>query len=83
MNLTYLDWGIVIGVILVMFYAAQKTRKYNRSVADFLASNRCAGRYLLYLSTGNRTTYGIQFISLKNSHLWTLNCKLKFWLKML
>ena len=28
------------------------TRRYNRSVTDFLAGNRCAGRYLLTLSEG-------------------------------
>jgi SSS family solute:Na+ symporter len=47
MDMYLADWGIIGLLLLVMFYAATKTKKYTRSVADFLAANRCAGRYIL------------------------------------
>jgi len=47
MNLGLLDWGIVAAMILFMVIAARRTKKYTRSVADFLAANRCAGRYVI------------------------------------
>ena len=50
MNLHAIDWGIIGLLLLLMIYAATKTRKYTRSVADFLAANRCAGRYILGVS---------------------------------
>ena len=50
MNMELIDWGIVIGLLVFMIWAAHKTKKYTRSVADFLAANRCAGRYILGVS---------------------------------
>lgn len=52
MRLTSIDWGIVVGFLLILFVVAAYARRYTRSVADFLAANRCAGRYLLTLSDG-------------------------------
>jgi solute:Na+ symporter, SSS family len=50
MKLQWLDWGIVLGLLVVITIAANKTKKYTSTVADFLAANRCAGRYLLAVS---------------------------------
>ena len=50
MNLHWLDWGIVAAFLVGLTIAAHKTKKYNTSVADFLAANRCAGRYILGVS---------------------------------
>jgi len=47
MNLHIFDWAIVVAVIVALWFIAYTSMKYTRSVADFLASNRCAGRYLL------------------------------------
>jgi len=47
MNLHWIDWSINAVMILIMVIAVVKTRKYTRSVADYLAANRCAGRYLI------------------------------------
>ncbi len=52
MNMHLLDWGIVGGLVAVLVYAALTTRKYSRSVAGFLAAERCGGRYLLSVATG-------------------------------
>lgn len=52
MNLTLIDWGIVAICALVLISIAVWIRRYTHSVSDFLAANRCAGRYLLTLSEG-------------------------------
>ncbi len=52
MNLTGIDWLIVVGFVLGLAAVARYTRRYTRNVSDFLAANRCAGRYLLTMSEG-------------------------------
>ena len=51
-NLHWIDWSILIGLLIFMAIAAHKTKKYTTSVADFLAANRCAGRYMLGVAAG-------------------------------
>jgi SSS family solute:Na+ symporter len=50
--LGYIDWSIIAVVIAVLIGAALKTKNYQKTVADFLVANRCAGRYLLGVSEG-------------------------------
>ena len=52
MNLMWIDWCIVIVVPAIFVVVAYRTNKYSRSVTDFLAANRLAGRYLLTMSEG-------------------------------
>ena len=52
MNLHWIDWAIVLGMLVFIFAVAISTKKYTQSVADFLAANRCAGRYLLCIAEG-------------------------------
>ncbi len=47
-----LDWIIVLLVFCVLGFIAYKTKQYVKGVDDFLAANRCAGRYLLTLADG-------------------------------
>jgi SSS family solute:Na+ symporter len=42
-----IDWAIVFSMIVMTVTVACMTRKHTKSVADFLAANRCAGRYVL------------------------------------
>lgn len=51
-NLSFLDWLIVAALFAAIIGVALYTRRYTRSVSDFLSGNRCAGRYLLTLSEG-------------------------------
>ncbi|WFB36231.1 sodium:solute symporter [Kiritimatiellota bacterium B12222] len=51
-NLTAIDLGIVFIILAIVVGAAIYTRRYTRSVADFLSANRCAGRYLLTVASG-------------------------------
>lgn len=48
----WIDWSILIIVICGVTSLAVFTSRYNKSVADFLAGNRCAGRYVLGVSEG-------------------------------
>lgn len=50
MIMTLLDWGIVLALLVTITIIAFVARKYTRSVADFLAANRLAGRYLMLMS---------------------------------
>ena len=52
MALTWIDWAIIIGFLAVMIGAALYTSRYTRSVADFLAANRTADRYLICVADG-------------------------------
>ena len=50
MNMHWIDWSIVVIVIAFITTVAYSTKKYTKSVADFLAANRSAGRYILNVS---------------------------------
>jgi SSS family solute:Na+ symporter len=47
MNMHAIDWAIVAGLVGVLVLGALSTRRYTKSVAAFLAAQRCGGRYLL------------------------------------
>lgn len=52
MNLHLVDW-IIVGILLAFLIAITLgSRKHMKSVADFLAAGRCAGRYLISVSEG-------------------------------
>ena len=48
----WIDWTIVGGLLFVLMMIAYGTSKLTKSVSDFLAANRCAGRYLLTMAQG-------------------------------
>ena len=50
MNLHWIDWVIVVSFFGFITAVVTYTRRYTKSVADFLSANRCAGRYLLTVS---------------------------------
>ena len=47
MNLTFIDWLIVLIVLFGMVYSVSFTKGLMKSVADFLSAGRTAGRYLI------------------------------------
>lgn len=47
-----IDWAIVAAFMVFITLVAVTAKKYTRSVADFLAANRCAGKYLLAVGDG-------------------------------
>lgn len=52
MNMTWIDWAIVIAIIGVMASGVIISKRFMRSVADFLAAGRTAGRYVISISSG-------------------------------
>ena len=52
MNLSFIDWVIVVIVLLGMVYSVGFTKGMMRSVADFLSAGRTAGRDLISVSQG-------------------------------
>lgn len=52
MNMHWVDWLIVGGLLLVTLLTGLYTKRYVRGVADYLSANRCAGRYLLTVAQG-------------------------------
>lgn len=52
MSFHWIDWAVIALLLGVMVAIAIRTKMLNRSVADFLAGNRCARRYLLTMADG-------------------------------
>ncbi len=52
MNMAPIDWLILLAMLAVMVSGVVVSRQRMRSVADFLAAGRSAGRYLITVSTG-------------------------------
>ncbi len=52
MSMTWIDWMIVIVTLGLMMWSVVFTKKFMKSVADFLAAGRTAGRYLITVSMG-------------------------------
>ncbi len=52
MNLTFIDWTIVIVVLVGMILSVSTSKGLMQSVSDFLAAGRSAGRYVMSISSG-------------------------------
>ena len=53
----WIDWSIVGALFVVLVFTLIYCQRYVKSTADFLAANRCAGRYLLTI-TGSISAIG-------------------------
>ncbi len=67
-NLAWIDWAIIVGMLFVISAVAYSTKKYTQSVADFLAANRCAGKYLLGVADGIAGLGAISIVALFEQH---------------
>jgi solute:Na+ symporter, SSS family len=52
MNLTLIDWAIVVVTLMILFFSVRMSKRLVKSVADYLSAGRSAGRYLLTVSHG-------------------------------
>ncbi len=52
MNLQLVDWVIIGSLLALLIAITLGSRHHMKSVADFLAAGRCAGRYLICVSEG-------------------------------
>lgn len=60
----WIDWLIVIAVVVIFMWYAYRTKAQTKSVADFLVANRCAGRYVLGVAEGMASLGAISIISI-------------------
>ncbi|MFL2997703.1 MAG: sodium:solute symporter [Candidatus Neomarinimicrobiota bacterium] len=63
MNLSFIDWLIVLIVLIGMIYSVSFTKGLMRSVTDFLSAGRSAGRYLISVSQGAAGLGAISIVS--------------------
>jgi len=63
-NLTVLDWGIVVIVFAFIISIVIASKKLMRSVSDFLAAGRTGGRYLISLSQGTAALGAITIVGM-------------------
>ena len=59
MNLSVTDWLIVLFVFCGMIYSVNTTKGLMKSVTDFLAAGRTAGRYVVSISSGIAGSYDL------------------------
>src|SRR4051794_17539249 len=77
----WIDWVLVVAPILLVFGFAAYTHRYVRSVADFLAGGRCAGRYLLANARGESDA-GLSNTMSKFEIIMVSGFVLNFWEKI-
>ena len=78
----WIDWTILGAFTALLSGVAIYARRYNKGVADFLAANRCAGRYLLSISQGIASIGAISFVAVFSKYYHSGFCAL-WWLMML
>ena len=76
-----IDWILVVVPIVVVVAVAIYTRRYVKSVADFLAGGRCAGRYLLANARGESDS-GLANTSARFEIILVSGFVLNFWEKV-
>lgn len=64
MNLTFIDWAIVVVTLLFILSGVIFSKRFLRSVSDFLAAGRTAGRYVVSLSQGMSMVGAISIVGL-------------------
>jgi SSS family solute:Na+ symporter len=62
--MSFIDWGIVLFVLGFLVSGVIVSKKYMRSVADFLAAGRSAGRYIVSMSQGMAMLGAISIVGL-------------------
>ena len=58
------DWLIATMPVLLVVVVALRTHRHTRTVADFMAANRCAGRYLVCIARGVSVSGVISVVAL-------------------
>jgi SSS family solute:Na+ symporter len=52
MNLTSIDWAIIVGMLTFMTVMAIISNRYTKSVSDYLTAGRSGGRYMMTMASG-------------------------------
>ena len=64
MNMQFIDWTVLFGVLIAVASMAVYTKRFTKSVADFLAANRSAGRYLITMSEAMQGVGAISIVAM-------------------
>jgi len=59
----FIDWAIVGGLVTFMVTMTLVSMRSMKSVSDFLAANRCAGKYLIAIAEGTAMTGAVAFVA--------------------
>ncbi|MFI4912673.1 MAG: sodium:solute symporter [Sedimentisphaeraceae bacterium JB056] len=78
MNLLFIDWVVILAVMGIIIGIAVWANRYTLGVADFLAANRCAGRYLLSVA-GNVAAVGVITIVAQFEKFYEIGFASAFW----
>ena len=68
--MTWLDWIIVVVPVLVVLIIGLKSQQYVKSVADFLAAGRVAGRYVICVAAGEAGMGLISLVAIWENTTW-------------
>jgi solute:Na+ symporter, SSS family len=68
MTLTLLDWAIVVVSMAFLIVVVSMSKRYMRSVADFLSAGRTGGRYMISMSQGMSALGSITIVG-----MWEMN----------
>jgi len=62
-NMSWLDWGIIVVAVVALRFVSQRASSQMKGVADFLSANRLAGRYLLTIASAMGNTGIISIVA--------------------
>jgi SSS family solute:Na+ symporter len=64
MNMTGMDWAVVIAVLGLFVTMAALANRLTKSVSDYLVAGRCAGRYMLTIASGMEWIGAINIVAM-------------------
>ena len=64
MNMTPIDWTVVVGVLGLFVTMAVLANRLTKSVSDYLVAGRCAGRYMLTMASGMEWIGAINIVAM-------------------
>ena len=74
----WLDWVIVVIPLLIVLVIGLKSQQYVKSVADFLAAGRVAGRYVICVASGEASMGLISLVAIWEKY-YMVGFAINFW----
>lgn len=64
MNLQWIDYAVILVPFALVLLISWRTRRYMKSVADFMSASRCGGRYLLATAAGEAAMGAVSVVAI-------------------